>query len=47
MNKYRLTIMFVLISVLTLGTAAFALNHLAARTAENNLVELATEQSDA
>jgi signal transduction histidine kinase len=45
MNKYRLTIMFVLISVLTLGTAAFALNHLAARTAENNLVELATEQS--
>ncbi len=37
--------MFILISVLTLGTAAFALNYLAARTAETNLVELTTEQS--
>ena len=45
MSKYRLTTLFVLISVLTLGTAAFALNHLAARTAEVNLVELTTEQS--
>ena len=45
MSKYRLTTLFVLISVLTLGTAAFALNHLAARTAEANLVELTTDQS--
>ena len=45
MSKYRLTTMFVLISVLTLGSAAFALNHLAARTAETNLIALATEQS--
>ena len=45
MSKYRLTFVFVLISVLTLGTAAFALNYLAARTAETNLVELTTEQS--
>ncbi|MDA1279175.1 MAG: HAMP domain-containing sensor histidine kinase [Chloroflexi bacterium] len=30
---------------MTLGTAAFALNYLAARTAENNLIELTTEQS--
>ncbi len=45
MNKYRLTILFVLISALTLGTAAFALNYLAAKTAENNLIELTTEQS--
>jgi signal transduction histidine kinase len=33
------------ISVITLGSAAFALNHLAVRTAEKNLVELSTEQS--
>ena len=45
MSKYRLTTMFVFISVLTLGSAAFALNHLAAKTAETNLVALATEQS--
>ena len=45
MNKYRLTILFVLISALTLGTAAFALNYLAAKTAEKNLIELTTEQS--
>ena len=45
MSKYRLTTAFVLISVLTLGTAAFALNFLAARTAEANLVELTTERS--
>jgi signal transduction histidine kinase len=45
MSKYRLTTLFVLISVITLGSAAFALNHLAVTTAENNLVELSTEQS--
>lgn len=45
MSKYRLTTLFVVISVITLGSAAFALNHLAVRTAEKNLVELSTEQS--
>ncbi|MBT3996558.1 MAG: HAMP domain-containing histidine kinase [Chloroflexi bacterium] len=45
MSKYRLTTLFVVISVITLGSAAFALNVLAARTAERNLVELSTEQS--
>ncbi len=45
MGKYRLTTFFVVISVLTLGSAAFALNHLAVRTAEKNLVELSTDQS--
>jgi signal transduction histidine kinase len=45
MSKYRLTTLFVIISVITLGTAAFALNHLAIRTAEKNLVEFSTEQS--
>ena len=45
MSKYRLTTLFVVISVITLGTAAFALNALATRTAERNLVELSTEQS--
>ncbi|MBN4064625.1 HAMP domain-containing histidine kinase [Dehalococcoides mccartyi] len=45
MSKYRLTTLFVVISVITLGSAAFALNHLAIRTAEKNLVELSTEQS--
>lgn len=45
MSKYRLTTLFVVISVITLGSAAFALNILAARTAERNLVELSTEQS--
>ena len=45
MNKYRLTTLFVVISVITLGSAAVALNHLAIRTAEKNLVELSTEQS--
>ncbi|MEE8046751.1 MAG: HAMP domain-containing sensor histidine kinase [Dehalococcoidia bacterium] len=45
MSKYRLTTLFIVISVITLGSAAFALNHLAIRTAQNNLVELSTEQS--
>ncbi len=45
MTKFRLTTAFVLVSVLTLGMAAFALNNLAARAAENNLVEVTTEQS--
>ncbi len=45
MSKYRLTTLFVVISVLTLSSAAFALNHIAVRTAEKNLVELSTEQS--
>ena len=45
MSKYRLTTLFVVISVITLGSAALALNHLAIRTAEKNLVELSTEQS--
>ena len=45
MSKYRLTTLFVVISVLTLSSAAFALNHLAVRTAEKNLIELSTEQS--
>lgn len=37
--------MFVVISVLTLGSAAVALNYMAGKTAENNLVSLTTEQS--
>ena len=45
MSKYRLTTLFVVISVITLGSAALALNHLAIRTAEKNLVELSTDQS--
>lgn len=45
MSKYRLTTLFVVISVITLGSAAFALNQLAVSTAEKNLVELSTEQS--
>ncbi len=45
MSKYRLTTLFVVISVITLGSAALALNTLATRTAERNLVELSTEQS--
>jgi len=45
MSKYRLTTFFVVISVITLGSAAFALNQLAVSTAEKNLVELSTEQS--
>jgi signal transduction histidine kinase len=45
MSKYRLTTLFVVISVITLGSAALALNHLSIRTAEKNLVELSTEQS--
>jgi signal transduction histidine kinase len=45
MNKYRLTTLFVVISVITLGSAAFALNQLAVSTAEKNLVDLSTEQS--
>jgi len=45
MSKYRLTTLFVIISIITLGTAAFAINHLAIRTAEKNLVEFATDQS--
>ncbi|NQW19770.1 MAG: HAMP domain-containing histidine kinase [Chloroflexi bacterium] len=45
MSKYRLTTLFIVISVITLGSAAFALNNLAVNTAEKNLVELSTEQS--
>jgi signal transduction histidine kinase len=45
MSKYRLTTLFVLISVVTLGAAALALNHLAVTTAEKNLTELSTDQS--
>jgi len=45
MSKYRLTTLFVVISVITLSSAAFALNYLAVRTAEKNLIELSTEQS--
>ena len=44
-RKYRLTILFLFISTITIGTAAIAVNHLSAKSAEANLVALTKAQS--
>ena len=45
MGKYRITLLYLVISALTIGMAAFALNRFAAHSAEENLVNLTRDQS--
>jgi signal transduction histidine kinase len=46
LQKYRLTLLFLAISAVTIGLAAVVINVLSARAAEQNLVRFAREQAD-